>query len=721
MNWVERFPMPDPSTCPQEQDANGACEFTVEPPTVTPPTCGHKECCGEIESPECQGLCFGVCGSDLDFPTEGEKCFSLRGCARGLTCQREDDSVVEPTSETGSGYDGVGILPEKPFPFPSEEEDGSGDNEEGTGEDEAFYGICVSTSTVTCECCTGNPMSDYCAANVCSMVKCPRLECDTDKNIDIWLSSNKDTLNMFGDSSDMMYTGGTPLFNERTGETVSLYAYIRSQHSDKPWCTTTTTPSTTPFLPGGQTKIDLSDKNAMNAAIFALTQWNLKEATNNNGVKFSVSQLISGTQQVVAGIKYSLRFEAVPVCPRPSSAATNVCANLRVLTFDAVIVVQSWLSTPYSVVSLAVLPALTPVSTSTPDVTPTEGPLPGGHSKVDLTDKSVIAAVSYAFDQWTAKQSASNANGVKFVLGSLISGTQQVVAGIKYSIRFSANPSCGRSMSAIDVMCAKTSPITFDLVIVVQSWMPTPYNVLSLTVVSPIVTSPTMTTTTTTMKKVTSPTAVRTRATTTTTAPAQTPADGDAMVINSFQIQNVEFSLISASDVQTALVVYLSLSDSSQVSIISITALAARRRNGMGAVVVYSVTVPEADLDAFMPLLNGMTSSATFVETLQQTSDALSSASVADNNMDVAIFRSSEKNGGSSSSSSSSVTYIVIGVVGGVLVVGLIIAGVIVYTRRQTAPTHVAERDAIDNPTYALSPALNSKALLQQPADDLYV
>ncbi|MCU0678891.1 MAG: hypothetical protein MUC28_00380 [Planctomycetes bacterium] len=42
--------------------------------------------------------------------------------------------------------------------------------------------------------------------------------------IDVWLEENN--LNHFGDDIDTMYTGGTPLFNEMTGETKDRYEYL---------------------------------------------------------------------------------------------------------------------------------------------------------------------------------------------------------------------------------------------------------------------------------------------------------------------------------------------------------------------------------------------------------------------------------------------------------------------------------------------------------------
>ena len=42
--------------------------------------------------------------------------------------------------------------------------------------------------------------------------------------VDGWLSKNK--LNQYGDPPGAMYTGGTPLFNEATGESVNRFDYL---------------------------------------------------------------------------------------------------------------------------------------------------------------------------------------------------------------------------------------------------------------------------------------------------------------------------------------------------------------------------------------------------------------------------------------------------------------------------------------------------------------
>lgn len=44
------------------------------------------------------------------------------------------------------------------------------------------------------------------------------------EKIDEWLQKNG--YNRYGDSQDAIYTGGTPLFNERTGEKMNRYDYI---------------------------------------------------------------------------------------------------------------------------------------------------------------------------------------------------------------------------------------------------------------------------------------------------------------------------------------------------------------------------------------------------------------------------------------------------------------------------------------------------------------
>ena len=46
------------------------------------------------------------------------------------------------------------------------------------------------------------------------------------KDILAWLERSSDSLNTYGDPADAMYMGGSPLFNERTGEFKDKFQYI---------------------------------------------------------------------------------------------------------------------------------------------------------------------------------------------------------------------------------------------------------------------------------------------------------------------------------------------------------------------------------------------------------------------------------------------------------------------------------------------------------------
>lgn len=52
----------------------------------------------------------------------------------------------------------------------------------------------------------------------------------TRERIDAWLTGHH--LNPYGDPPGTDYTGGTPLFNERTGERRDRYEYILSKHPE---------------------------------------------------------------------------------------------------------------------------------------------------------------------------------------------------------------------------------------------------------------------------------------------------------------------------------------------------------------------------------------------------------------------------------------------------------------------------------------------------------
>jgi len=50
------------------------------------------------------------------------------------------------------------------------------------------------------------------------------------EQIDKWLAEN--SFNRYGDPVDTIYAGGTPLFNEVTGETIERFEYILEKQSD---------------------------------------------------------------------------------------------------------------------------------------------------------------------------------------------------------------------------------------------------------------------------------------------------------------------------------------------------------------------------------------------------------------------------------------------------------------------------------------------------------
>lgn len=61
----------------------------------------------------------------------------------------------------------------------------------------------------------------------------PSLLQDEKQKIDAWIRQNN--LNTYGDPKDTMYAGGTPLFDEATGQTTDRYEYILKRHPSRPW------------------------------------------------------------------------------------------------------------------------------------------------------------------------------------------------------------------------------------------------------------------------------------------------------------------------------------------------------------------------------------------------------------------------------------------------------------------------------------------------------
>ena len=69
------------------------------------------------------------------------------------------------------------------------------------------------------------------------MVSCQKERVDISEKekvkIEAWIERNG--LNRYGDPKNRRYRGGTPLFNEGTGESIDRHEYILRKHPDRPW------------------------------------------------------------------------------------------------------------------------------------------------------------------------------------------------------------------------------------------------------------------------------------------------------------------------------------------------------------------------------------------------------------------------------------------------------------------------------------------------------
>ena len=51
--------------------------------------------------------------------------------------------------------------------------------------------------------------------------------------INRWLKAER--LNAYGDATDTVYAGGTPLFDEETGKSIDRYTYLVRKFPERPW------------------------------------------------------------------------------------------------------------------------------------------------------------------------------------------------------------------------------------------------------------------------------------------------------------------------------------------------------------------------------------------------------------------------------------------------------------------------------------------------------
>ncbi len=90
-------------------------------------------------------------------------------------------------------------------------------------------------------CVTVESIAEYCSHNF-DVTQCPEwlafskidLAETARKQIDAWVQV-AEGVNEFGDPIGTIYPGGSPLFDETTGESYDLYEYVAMQHADAPW------------------------------------------------------------------------------------------------------------------------------------------------------------------------------------------------------------------------------------------------------------------------------------------------------------------------------------------------------------------------------------------------------------------------------------------------------------------------------------------------------
>jgi hypothetical protein len=107
--------------------------------------------------------------------------------------------------------------------------------------------------------------------------------------IEAWLEKND--YNQYGDKTDTLYPGGTPLFDEAKGTYIKLYDYLLKKYPSKPWLTTTAKPITDSSNTNPEVKSFTTVKNWLNFTDpnFELQYPDFVELANQNGypVKFT--------------------------------------------------------------------------------------------------------------------------------------------------------------------------------------------------------------------------------------------------------------------------------------------------------------------------------------------------------------------------------------------------------------------------------------------------
>jgi len=226
-------------------------------------------------------------------------------------------------------------------------------------------------------------------------------------------------------------------------------------------------------MPGGQTPIDVNSDTANQAAMCAVMDLNAK---SNSLYQMQLMRIVSGTSQVVSGVKYTMVIEVgtSAACRNngntPSLATCPVDPNSPLAQYEVVVWLQPWLTPACTVLSSARLAAATTSAPATAQPT-TKASLLGGPASVNPTDLAVMDAATCAV-AFLNKQSNS---AYQLELVDVVSGTQQVVAGMKYSLVFNAGLStaCLNDGSTPNSACpvAQETVAPYKAVVLIQSWM----------------------------------------------------------------------------------------------------------------------------------------------------------------------------------------------------------------------------------------------------------
>lgn len=173
-------------------------------------------------------------------------------------------------------------------------------------------------------------------------------------------------------------------------------------------------------LLGGAENIDDLTEPAVVAAANAAVQY-LNRQNPSNSRELILVRIISGTQQVINGVRYSLNIEVAPAQTCLNDNNTSTIEQCPVDINSA----NTWV---IMVVASSGPPVIHTVESAT---MVTNVPLPGGRTSIDdFSDPLVIGAACAAVDQITT---ISNSK-YKSVFVLIANGTKQVVNGFKYDL-----------------------------------------------------------------------------------------------------------------------------------------------------------------------------------------------------------------------------------------------------------------------------------------------